>query len=362
MASEICSAFGDLGSSASLRQSCPHLLGEPGTGEHCSESRGALYSTVATSWLGPLACSSQSAQGVWVVLEELAVCRRPSELPANGVGPPRAAPWRLDKAGIVPWLPFVSPLPAQAWPACLATLPPSAWLAAASDSARGALGLLTHQLRSTHQALGVLGRWHHVWLPPPHQLGFGLCPQLLPDDQRDGQHLDSLPAHLVRGGSAPGRGLELRGGTQAGRDRPGPRAAAAVAGVRGGLSTRPPQVLPVAAPGAGGRPRLPCGAVPLAAAGLPAARLPLPLRVVLRAHLQLHVAPRAPHLLLPGLRRAQPLQPGLRLPLCRLLHAGLLAARPPAPVLCACRRTQLLPVHRPLLLLPFPGAGKPWAQ
>ncbi|XP_063482952.1 membrane progestin receptor delta isoform X3 [Symphalangus syndactylus] len=265
MASEICSAFGDLGSSASLRQSCPHLLGEPGTGEHCSESPGALYSTVATSWLGPLACSSQSAQGVWVVLEELAVCRRPSELPANGVGPPRAAPWRLDKAGIVPWLPFVSPLPAQAWPACLATLPPSAWLAAASDSARGALGLLTHQLRSTHQALGVLGRWHHVWLPPPHQLGFGLCPQLLPDDQRDGQHLDSLPAHLV---------------------------------------------LPVAAPGAGGRPRLPCGAIPLAAAGLPAARLPLPLRVVLRAHLQLHVAPRAPHLLLPGLRRAQPLQPG----------------------------------------------------
>uniref|UniRef100_A0A5F8A2B7 Progestin and adipoQ receptor family member 6 n=1 Tax=Macaca mulatta TaxID=9544 RepID=A0A5F8A2B7_MACMU len=156
---------------------------------------------------------------------------------------------------------------------------------------------------------GVLGRWHHVWLPPPHQLGFGLCSQLLPDDQRDGQHLDSLPAHLVRGGSAPGRGLELRGGTQAGRDRPGPRAAAAVAGVHGGLSTRPPQVLPVAAPGAGGRPRLPRGAVPLAAAGLPAARLPLPLRVVLRAHLQLHVAPRAPHLLLPGLRRAQPLQP-----------------------------------------------------
>lgn len=45
---------------------------------------------------------------------------------------------------------------------------------------------------------GVLGRRHHVWLPPPYQLGLGLCPQLLPDDQRDGQHLDSLPAHLVR--------------------------------------------------------------------------------------------------------------------------------------------------------------------
>ncbi|XP_027466631.1 membrane progestin receptor delta isoform X4 [Zalophus californianus] len=113
--------------------------------------------------------------------------------------------------------------------------------------------------------MGVLGRRHHVWLPPPHQLSPGLCPQLLPDDQRDGQHLDSLPAHLV---------------------------------------------LRVAPTGAGGGPGLPGGAVPPAAARLPAARLPLPLRVVLRAHLQLHVASRAPHLLLPGLRRAQPLQPG----------------------------------------------------
>ncbi|XP_017707931.1 PREDICTED: progestin and adipoQ receptor family member 6 isoform X1 [Rhinopithecus bieti] len=222
-----------------------------------------------------------------------------------GLGHPVLLPGGWTRLGLFPGSPLSPHSPPRPGPS-----PPSAWLAAASDSARGALGLLTHQLRSTRQALGVLGRWHHVWLPPPHQLGFGLCSQLLPDDQRDGQHLDSLPAHLVRGGSAPGRGLELRGGTQAGRDRPGPRAAAAVAGVRGGLSTRPPQVLPVAAPGAGGRPRLPRGAVPLAAAGLHAARLPLPLRVVLRAHLQLHVAPRAPHLLLPGLRRAQPLQPG----------------------------------------------------
>nr|XP_051714516.1 membrane progestin receptor delta isoform X4 [Oryctolagus cuniculus] len=115
------------------------------------------------------------------------------------------------------------------------------------------------------QRTGVLGRWHRVWLPPPHQLGLGLCPQLLPNDQRDGQHLDPLPAHLV---------------------------------------------LPVAPAGAGRRPGLPRGAVPLAAARLPAARLPLPVRVVLRAHLQLHVRPRAAHLLLSGLRRAQPLQPG----------------------------------------------------
>ncbi|XP_033270608.2 membrane progestin receptor delta isoform X5 [Orcinus orca] len=149
-------------------------------------------------------------------------------------------------------------------PATLFSLP-LARLARARDSTRGARGLPTHRLRSAHQTLGVLGRWYHVWLPPPHQLGLGLCPQLLPDDQRDRQHLDSLPAHLV---------------------------------------------LPVAPPGAGGRPGLPVGALPLAAARLPAARLPLPVCVVLRAHLQLHVTPRASHLLLPGLRRAQPLQPG----------------------------------------------------
>uniref|UniRef100_A0A8C5UL53 Progestin and adipoQ receptor family member 6 n=1 Tax=Microcebus murinus TaxID=30608 RepID=A0A8C5UL53_MICMU len=154
-------------------------------------------------------------------------------------------------------------------------------LAGAWASARG--------LRSTCQALGVLGRWHHVWLPPPHQLGLGLCPQLFPDDQRDCQHLDSLPAHLVRGGSAPGHTLSSEGV---------PRWARTV------------QVLPVAPPSAGGGPGLPRGAVPLAAAHLPAARLPLPLRIVLRAHLQLHVAPRASHLLLPGLRCAQPIQPG----------------------------------------------------
>ncbi|XP_071075864.1 membrane progestin receptor delta isoform X4 [Desmodus rotundus] len=73
--------------------------------------------------------------------------------------------------------------------------------------------------------------------------------------------------------------------------------------------------------------------------------LSVPFRLVLCAHLQFHVAPRAAHLLLPGLR--------LRLPLCRLLHAGLLAAQPPAPALCACRRAQFLPVHRPVLLLPL---------
>lgn len=51
-----------------------------------------------------------------------------------------------------------------------------------------------------------------------------------------------------------------------------------------------------------------------------------------------------------------PRTPRLRLPLCRLLHAGFLAAQPPAPALCPHRRTQFLPVHRPLLLLPV-GSG-----
>lgn len=48
----------------------------------------------------------------------------------------------------------------------------------------------------------------------------------------------------------------------------------------------------------------------------------------------------------------------LRLPLCCLLHAGLLAAQPPTPALRARCCTQLLPVHRPLLLLSV-GSGYP---
>lgn len=72
-------------------------------------------------------------------------------------------------------------------------------------------------LLSTPPPPGVLGRQHHVWLPTPHKLGLRLCPQLLPDDQRDDQHLDSLPAHLVSKGSAlgsdgvPGRGRDWTG-------------------------------------------------------------------------------------------------------------------------------------------------------
>lgn len=157
--------------------------------------------------------------------------------------------------------------------------------------------------------LGVLGRWYHVWLPPPHQLGLGLCPQLFPDDQRDRQHLDSLSAHLVREALSQAWASSSRG-CSGGPGPPGPTGRSGSRRGSGGLSTCPPQVLPVAPRGAGGRPGLPVGALPLAAARLPAARLPLPVCVVLRAHLQLHVAARASHLLLPGLRRAQPLQPG----------------------------------------------------
>lgn len=64
-----------------------------------------------------------------------------------GLRHPPAAPWGLDKAGIVPWLPFVS-LPVQAWPAACP------WLAGAWGSARGAPGLLTHQVGSAGHALG----------------------------------------------------------------------------------------------------------------------------------------------------------------------------------------------------------------
>lgn len=52
----------------------------------------------------------------------------------------------------------------------------------------------------------------------------------------------------------------------------------------------------------------------------------------------------------------------LRFPLRCLLHASLLAAQSPAPVLCACRRDQLLPVYQPLLLLPVGSQSPQWAQ
>ncbi|XP_010836540.1 PREDICTED: progestin and adipoQ receptor family member 6 isoform X1 [Bison bison bison] len=223
-----------------------------------------------------------------------------------GLGHPALLAEGWTRLGLFPCS-LCLPHPAQAWPACLPLLSlPLARLARARDppvepgacrpSGLGAPiklwvnvevpghhaqsqaaptpssppgpqgeGFTSSYFPGCWLAGGVLGRWYHVWLPPPHQLGLGLCPQLFPDDQRDRQHLDSLPAHLV---------------------------------------------LPVAPPGAGGRPGLPVGALPLAAARLPAARLPLPVCIVLRAHLQLHVAPRASHLLLPGLRCAQPLQPG----------------------------------------------------
>uniref|UniRef100_G3WMC1 Progestin and adipoQ receptor family member 6 n=1 Tax=Sarcophilus harrisii TaxID=9305 RepID=G3WMC1_SARHA len=68
-------------------------------------------------------------------------------------------------------------------------------------------------------------------------------------------------------------------------------------------------VFPVEAPGPGRGSWLLVGAIPLAAAGVSAAHLPVPIHVLLRPHLQLHVTPSPPHLLLPGLWCPQPLQP-----------------------------------------------------
>lgn len=44
---------------------------------------------------------------------------------------------------------------------------------------------------------GVQGGQHHLWVPSPAELSSGLCPQQLPDEQRDHQHLDPLPANMV---------------------------------------------------------------------------------------------------------------------------------------------------------------------
>ncbi|XP_013852424.1 progestin and adipoQ receptor family member 6 isoform X6 [Sus scrofa] len=71
------------------------------------------------------------------------------------------------------------------------------------------------------------------------------------------------------------------------------------------------------------------------------------------AHTFSSMSPRARHICYFLDYAPAPRTPRLRLPLCRLLHAGLLAAQPPAPALCPHRRTQFLPVHRPLLLLPL---------
>lgn len=86
------------------------------------------------------------------------MCKRPSELPANRVGPPCTTPWRLDKAEIVPWLPFVSHSPPRlGLLACHS--PPFHW-----PGWRSTPGLLTHLRRNASK---VLGKEAHLRLCHP---------------------------------------------------------------------------------------------------------------------------------------------------------------------------------------------------
>ena len=47
------------------------------------------------------------------------------------------------------------------------------------------------------RSAGVPGGRHHLWLQGPPELRQGLPVEQLPAHQRDHQHLDSLPAHMV---------------------------------------------------------------------------------------------------------------------------------------------------------------------
>ncbi|XP_061633671.1 uncharacterized protein paqr6 isoform X8 [Phyllopteryx taeniolatus] len=97
----------------------------------------------------------------------------------------------------------------------------------------------------------------------------------------------------------------------------------------------------------------------VAAAGVHAAGVRVPFDLLRGAHLQRHVVRVAPHLLLPRLRRAQPLQPGHRDLLRLLRDARRLAERLAASTLCAHRRGQQLALHQPRLLLTVGGGALP---
>lgn len=75
-----------------------------------------------------------------------------------GLGHPTLLPGGWTRLGLFPAPLCLTPRPGLA---CLpATLSlPSAWRAGAWDSARGALGLLTHRLRSPRHALGKELTW-----------------------------------------------------------------------------------------------------------------------------------------------------------------------------------------------------------
>lgn len=116
-----------------------------------------------TRWLHPgwaTASSGQSDLSGFESAGGAAVCRRPSELPANGVGPPPSVPWRLHKAGIVPGS-LCLLIPADAQPTGLPLSSPSSW-----PGWQETPGLLTHLLRIASRALGKeahLGLCHPLW-------------------------------------------------------------------------------------------------------------------------------------------------------------------------------------------------------
>lgn len=186
------------------------------------------------------------------------------------------------------------------------------------------------------------------------------------------QHLDSLPAHLVRNLSK-GLGLELKGVLRRAQDCLGPRAAVGVSGGSGGLSTCPPQVLPVAPPGAGGGLGFRSEPYhwPLLVFLLPACLYPFASccahtfsSMSPRRHIcyfldygalslyslgEPHAAGRGGsfrqggvwHRVLGGPQLPPRPAPRLRLPLCLLLSMHPASwLQPPAPALCARRRTQ----------------------
>lgn len=226
----------------------------------------------------------------------------------------------------------------------------------------------------------------------PTKPGLSLCPQLFPDDQQrpSTSGLTSAPGP---GSSVPGLGLGLRGTPGRASELPGPTGCSVgVAGSSGGLSTCPPPRHRLWRLWHWRRPGLQVGALRSRCWQLLLPACLCPFCIVLRAHLQLHVAPRASHLLLPGLVRSASTawvsptaaaaeqgegsfrqgvcgtgvlgrEPQLHPPAqaafpCRLPPAGLLAAGFTASSLCPPPALEFFPVYRLLHSRWVPGSGE----